>query len=46
MYREVFDQRRAQFGRFEYDLQSIFGKLDYDLWSMLKMFNIFISDAY
>ena len=45
MYGEVFDKRRAQFGKFEYYLQSIFGKFDYDLWSMLKNFNIFISDA-
>ena len=29
----------------EFDLSSIFGKFDYDLWSMLKNFNIFISDA-
>ena len=36
MYGEVFDQRRAQFGKFEYDLQSIFVKFDYDLWSILK----------
>ena len=28
----------AQFGKFEYDLQSIFGKFDYDLWSRLKKF--------
>ena len=38
MYVEVFDYRRAQFGKFEYDLQSIFGKFDYDLRSMLKKF--------
>ena len=36
MYGEVFDQRRAQFGKFKYDLQSIFGKFDYGLWSILK----------
>ena len=45
MYGEVFDKRRAQVCKFEYDLQSIFGKFDYDLWSMLKRSNIFISDA-
>ena len=38
MYGEMFDWRRAQFGKFEYDLQSIFGKFDYDLWSILKKF--------
>ena len=38
MYGEVFDYRRAQFSKFEYDLQSIFGKVDCDLWSMLKKF--------
>ena len=31
MYGEVFDYCRAQFGKFEYDLQSIFDKFDYDL---------------
>ena len=36
MYGEVFDYRRAQFDKFEYDLQSIFGKFDYDLWSIVK----------
>ena len=47
MYGEVFDQRRAQFGKFEYDLQSLFFKFDYDLWSTLKILtsNVFISDA-
>ena len=35
---EVFDKRRVQFGKFEYDLQSIFGKFDYDLRSILKKF--------
>ena len=43
MYGEVFDKRRAQFGNFEYDLQSIFGKFDYGRY--LKSSNIFISDA-
>ena len=38
MYGEVFDQRRAQVGKFEYELQSIFGKFDYDLRPMLKKF--------
>ena len=37
---EVFDQRKAQFDKFEYDLQSIFGKFDYDLWPIL-----YLSDA-
>ena len=37
-YGEVFDWHRAQFSKFEHDLQSIFGKFDYDLWSMLKKF--------
>ena len=45
MYGEVFDKRRAQFGKFEYDLMSIFGKFDYDLWSILKKVQTFISDA-
>ena len=30
-----------QFGKFEYDLQSIFGKFDYDLWCILKTFFFF-----
>ena len=38
MYGEVFDLRRAQFGKFEYNLKSIFGKFDYDLLSILKKF--------
>ena len=38
MYGEVFDLSRAQFGKFEYNLQSIFGKFDYDLLSILKKF--------
>ena len=38
MYGEVFDWRRAQFGKFEYDLQSIFGEIDYDLVHIKKEF--------
>ena len=42
MYAEVFDQRRAQFGKFEYDLQSIFGKLTMTCGPYLKSSNIII----
>ena len=37
MYGGVFDLRRVQFGKFEYDLQSIFGKFDYDCGPYLKV---------